>query len=360
MSTDIGGVEPSLAAISLSLTELGLELRRSWPRSAEQLLLDLQDESGGRVAGQWFRDPDRARATAAATPGARCTGRIVLQPGGADRRLAALRDLLAEPGTELVSHRPERRAVLRHTSERAVPQHGGDRADRYTKVVPVKKHQALEAASRAAAALPLRTPRVHSTDARRGTVTTEALPGRTLHDLLSGSRAEAACASAGGALAALHRIPPPQDLPVHGWAEEQAVTGKWQQHAASYAAPLAFGGSPSPGDVIDVDSSEAPGVLIHRDFHDLQVLVDSDGSVGVLDFDLMAVGDPALDLANLLAHLELRRRQGLVADAEPLRRAVLSGYAPSEETVQRIPGYEVLAGQRLAAVYAFRDSRRIT
>jgi hypothetical protein len=346
--------DPSLTGITRALAGLGFELRRSWPRSADRLLLDLHpldEASGPPVAGQWFRDPDQARATAAATPGASRADRIVLQPGGADQKLSALGDLLQDPRNELVSHRPERRAVLRQRR---------GREHRYTKVVPVKKHSGLERATRSAAVLPLRTPVVHSTDPVRGTVTTEALPGLTLHALLPGPRAQAACVATGAALAALHRIEPPPAVPVHDWAAEQAVAERWQQYAASYRAPL------SPPGAADLDASArveidaAPRTLIHRDFHDLQVLVDQDGAIGVLDFDLMAIGDPALDLANLLAHLDLRQRQGLVDDAAPLRRAVLRGYAPGSALVDRIPGYEALARQRLAAVYAFRPSRRIT
>jgi hypothetical protein len=346
--------ERSLTGITRALAGLGFELRRSWPRSADQLLLDLRplDEAGGPpVAGQWFRDPDQARSTAAATPGAIGTDRFVLQPGGADQKLSVLGELLQDPRNELVSHRPERRAVLR---QRHGPEH------RYTKVVAVKKHPGLERATRTAAGLPLRTPVVHSSDAARGTVTTDALPGRTLHDLLAGPRAEAACAATGAALAALHRIQPPPTVPVHGWSEEQAVTQRWRQSAASYQAPL---GPPLPLDEegsASPSTGAAPRTLIHRDFHDLQVLIDQDGSVGVLDFDLMAIGDPALDLANLLAHLDLRQRQGLVDDAAPLRRAVLRGYHPGAGLTDRIPGYEALARQRLTAVYAFRPTRRIT
>ncbi len=345
--------ELSLADVTSALAGIGFELRRSWPRSADQLLLDLQpleDATGAPVAGQWFRDPDRARSTAARTPGASCAGRVVLQPGGADQKLVPLSALLQDPRTELVSHRPERRAVLRHH---------GDGSHRYTKVVAVRKHQTLERATRLAQALPLRTPRLHSTDPARGTVTTDALPGRTLRDLLAGPRAEAACTATGAALAALHRVPPPPAVPVHGWLEEQAVTQKWQQYAATFRAPLAL---PPPPDA-DLSAEASVGAartLIHRDFHDGQVLVADDGSVGVLDFDLMAIGDPALDLANLLAHLDLRCRQGLVDDAAPLRHAALLGYRPGRQIASRIPGYEALARQRLAAVYAFRTTRRIT
>ena len=173
-----------MAGITRALSGIGFELRRSWPRSADQLLLDLQpiqDASGKPVAGQWFRDPYRARSTAASTPGATCAGRVRSSSRAVrTEKLVPLSDLLQDPRTELVSHRPERRAVLRHH---------GEGNHRYSKVVAVKKHQTLERATRLAQALPVRTPRVHSTDPTRGTVTTEALPGRTLHDLLTGPRA---------------------------------------------------------------------------------------------------------------------------------------------------------------------------
>ena len=51
-------------------------------------------------------------------------------------------------------------------------------------------------------------------------------------------------------------------------------------------------------------------MLVHRDFHDGQVLLDESYAVGLIDFDLMAAGDPALDVANFLCHLELREHQG--------------------------------------------------
>ncbi|TFV53665.1 hypothetical protein E4P41_20890, partial [Geodermatophilus sp. DF01-2] len=97
-----------------------------------------------------------------------------------------------------------------------------------------------------------------------------------------------------------------------------------------------------------------PAVPLHRDLHDRQVLVADDGSVGLLDFDLLAAGEPALDLANLLAHLSLRQHQGLVTDAGPLRAAVLEGYRPAPAVAARVPVREAVTRLRLAAVYAFR------
>ena len=90
------------------------------------------------------------------------------------------------------------------------------------------------------------------------------------------------------------------------------------------------------------------------------MVVDDDGAVGLLDFDLMAVGPPAVDLANVLVHLDLRVRQGLVADAAPLRAAVLEGYQPGEDQLAELPRRERTTWQRLAAVYAFRPPRSAT
>jgi aminoglycoside phosphotransferase (APT) family kinase protein len=96
--------------------------------------------------------------------------------------------------------------------------------------------------------------------------------------------------------------------------------------------------------------------LLHRDLHDGQMIFSS-AHDGILDLDLMAVGDPALDLGNLLAHLELRSEQGLlrigVGEAE---EALLEGYGPSHRVLQALPVYREVARQRLQAVYSLRDA----
>lgn len=101
--------------------------------------------------------------------------------------------------------------------------------------------------------------------------------------------------------------------------------------------------------------------VIHRDLHDGQLLLTSgpDGrfqadGVGLLDFDLVAAGDPALDLANLIEHLHLRERQGTLADAESAARALLDGYGPDEDVLDRVIPYRALAARRLEALYCFR------
>lgn len=57
---------------------------------------------------------------------------------------------------------------------------------------------------------------------------------------------------------------------------------------------------------------------IHRDFHPAQVLIDAARRVHLVDFDLYAEGDPALDAGNFLAHLAEQALR-LHGDAAALR-----------------------------------------
>ena len=102
---------------------------------------------------------------------------------------------------------------------------------------------------------------------------------------------------------------------------------------------------------------------MHRDLHDCQLLLapGPDGlRPGVLDCDLMALGDPALDLANLVAHLELRWRQGLPADAEAVTAVLLGAYRPDAAVRAALPFHLANARLRLRCVYALRAHVRVT
>lgn len=333
----------NFAEVVDQLAEHGWRLRKAWPRGLDRLLLDLQPAAaavGPRVAGQWFAAPARASAVAAATPGAAAIGRLVIQPKGVDRRLPALARSLRRPGSELVGHRPERRAVVRDPD-------GG-----YTKFVRPDRWHRLVTTTRLAETLPVPTPKIIATDPVAATVTTDTLLGRTLTERLTDGSAVDACRAAGRTLAALHRIRPDPSLSVHDLAAERSVADHWQQQARDLSAPLRFThrlaspqGPTTPPDHLAV---------IHRDLHDGQLLITDDGRVGVLDFDLVALGDPALDLANLVAHLELRAEQGMITDPQPLITAILDGYRPSTDIEARLPTYRALTWRRLTAVYAFR------
>jgi Ser/Thr protein kinase RdoA (MazF antagonist) len=156
----------------------------------------------------------------------------------------------------------------------------------------------------------------------------EVVPGTCLGDLIAKDADPGPFARTGAALAELHR---------HGgtdarrWtmADEAAVLERALSRAADARPDLA-------GVVREIGSHAARslaalgdgvGCAIHRDFYFDQVIVD-DARLWIVDLDLFACGDPAIDVGNFLAHLDefgLRR----YTDHRALDRqktAFLSGY----------------------------------
>lgn len=104
---------------------------------------------------------------------------------------------------------------------------------------------------------------------------------------------------------------------------------------------------------------------IHRDFYFDQVLVDGDRIV-LLDFDLFALGDPALDVGNFIAHLEeyaLRSRgnhRAFDATTDSFRRRYLA-CCGQPETAHRIEIYRILSlARHIELSTRFRDREHET
>ncbi|MFQ6005296.1 MAG: phosphotransferase [Woeseia sp.] len=105
----------------------------------------------------------------------------------------------------------------------------------------------------------------------------------------------------------------------------------------------------------------APAVvgLAHRDLHDKQ-FIQQVNYLALLDFDLMSRADVALDAANFLAHLVLRKLQGLQGASQrgidAGGKKFLQGLARNEESGfwERLRFYQATTFCRLALVYAVR------
>lgn len=85
---------------------------------------------------------------------------------------------------------------------------------------------------------------------------------------------------------------------------------------------------------------------IHRDLHPRQLIL-SGSRVWLLDWDLAAQGDPALDVGNLCAYLRSRWPE---ATAEVAVTAIWAGYAPLARpgVLDRVGRFEAFACLRLA------------
>jgi|SRR6267378_2869475 len=183
----------------------------------------------------------------------------------------------------------------------------------------------------------------------------EAAPGMPYQDLLKGPRYRHYLRQAGRALARLHRLPgvaagPGKRLQDHmkelmrpsPLALTKAVPELRAQVEALVAAMLraeaAWGGNWAPA-------------WLHRDFHIGQLFYGR-GQVWVIDWDLAACGDPALDIGNFLHNLD----NHLAGQAAAGRAAFGEGYLESGEAVvvRRSPLYEGFTCLRRACK-AFRE-----
>lgn len=298
--------------------------RRAWPHR-EGLAVEARDP-GGRVVALVVTDDE-----------------IRLLPGR-DRALPALAPATARGG-ELLGHRPGRRAVLRDP--------GGD----YLKVVrPGRAHRVADGLDRAAALVAGRAgapmvPAVLARDDRAGWVRLAPLPGPSLHGLLrtDAVAAESVSRQVRQAIAALQDAPP-TGLPRHTHADEADVLRRWVDDADGWAGTDLAEHLPAVTGRLR-SLPEPRWVPCHRDLHDRQILASGRGTVGLLDLDTLCAADPALDPANLLAHLELRTLQGHTPAATATRCATAVADRPGPVA---LAAYTAAALLRLAAVYTFR------
>ena len=350
-----------IAQLSEELAAAGFRLRKAQPRGPARLTMELGAPDGTICAGQWHADAAEAARVAALVVGrfgpdavdVLGGGRLLVQHRGADRRLPVLFRLVRD-GATLVAHRPERRAVVRLDGRG------------YVKVVrPGSTAQVVEPL-RLLRMDDVRLPRVIADDDRRGVVTLSVVAGRTMLACAGDATRPdddlaADVARVGAAVSRLHRHPVHLDRTPHDTTAEVAAARRWLAAATDHRllAPDAW------RPLLDAAIARLPDAparlsLLHRDLHDKQVVLSPGEQVGLLDLDLATRGDPAVDLANLVAHIDLRVRQGVCSERRGARcaTALLEGYAPAPDVLARIAPYVALTRLRLAGVYAFRPDTR--
>ncbi|MHC5005292.1 MAG: phosphotransferase, partial [Planctomycetota bacterium] len=321
---------------------------------------------GAPVAGQWMSDRERlgeiaeqTRARAGAVAPAvldGAGGAVLLQPGGADRALEALPQLVERDGAQLVAHRPELRAVVRLEGSPRTFYAKVVRRSRLRRMLMTAWHLE-DLAPRA-----FRIPDAIKADLRRGVITFAEMPGRALHERLAEADVDAMLRDTGAALRSLHDGQPPRHAPTHDAAAEVRVLRSWVEGVRELTDldGAALAATAARVERLLLDDAPAPTATVHRDFHDKQILIRTKGRVGLLDFDQLASGEPELDVANMLAHLELRHLQDrcTAAGTDAAGAGFLEGYGSADLAGRRLRAYFEATRLRLACVYACRPRWR--
>lgn len=259
----------------------------------------------------------------------------------------------AELRTTLVAHRLGKRAVLR------VDGPGG--VVRYVRLRATKsksgregfdRHVALWRALRETRAL--RVPEPLRFDDGLGAAVFAPLAGAA--PVFAGLAGYRACRDIARAMEALRALA--IEAPLHGVRDEMEILSGWAARLAVFAPDL----EPPVSRGLDLLAQEmeslpeGPAVPCHRDLHEKQILLTQEGA-GLLDFDTLRLGDPALDIGNLQAHLFLAGRR----DRRPLATfedaLVASGDAG---LAGRAAVWRRAALLRLGMIYAFTDEPRVT
>lgn len=203
---------------------------------------------------------------------------------------------------------------------------------------------------------PLAIPDALFYDAGMRILVQRAAPGASLRAAIASGRHDA-MAMAGRAAARLHALPG-TELPEPSTAEHVAQLMRPHPLALAEAAPAL---RPRIEAVLDAVHRAAAAAgshraTVHRDLHPGQMLVD-DARMWLIDWDLAAAGDPALDVGNLLAWLETHLQD---RDARACRDRFLAGYVDGggENALGRTDAYRAFTYLRLACK-RFRFGRDI-
>jgi Ser/Thr protein kinase RdoA (MazF antagonist) len=238
---------------------------------------------------------------------------------------------------EELKRKPGRRRTLRAT---------GNRRTAIIKIYESERAPVVAARVTALSAGPPepRVPEVLHLDPGRRMVVLSEVSGNPLRESIV-NRDLAACARAGGALAAWHqawRNARPNGLLPHTIENEERILLSWAD-----AAPPPI--SAAVRSVLPSLTGKWPSTtVVHRDLYEEQVLLGT--RVGLIDLDDAALGPPELDVGNLVAHVELLERRR-AADFGPERDALLEGYGADSLDAALFDRCRRLALLRLACIH---------
>ncbi len=237
--------------------------------------------------------PDLATPLLAAALGARAT------------------ESFAVTGIDVLKYKPRRRAVLRYRLTGAPWPHVIGkvfRDERAGRLAAIQAHL-WDAGFNPAAADRIRVAESIAVVPELRAFLQEQAPGRTLNERFADGEDLGVCVDrAAEAIARLHGLAWRVDwtpLTTYTLADEV-------DHLAVYGADLVAARPALAGDVADLLEAlrgwagQLPAFdahrPIHRDFYYSQVLIDG-ADLTLIDFDLVSLGDPAIDVANFMAHL---------------------------------------------------------
>ncbi len=194
---------------------------------------------------------------------------------------------------------------------------------------------------------PLAVPGVVGWDSQRSVLVQTLAPGRPLLTELQGDRWQRALLAVAGALVYLHGAPVRAGRPT-GIADHLADLVRPHPRLTALAVPWA---APRLNAVIDVLEARAAAAAIvqasaiHRDVHARQMFVTG-SQVWLVDWDLFARGDPALDVANFAVYLTTHLgRRGTAAATAFVDAYVSAG----TDLSPRLPVFMALTYVRLIA-----------
>lgn len=303
------------------------------------------DGAGGLLTRDAVPLGDAARPTSVLGPGERWDGalRCVVRTFPHDPGLPGLARLVADLGAgpdDVLSYLPGLRAVLRSRTPAGpvVVKAGGDpEALRRNH----SRHRALHAslvvdrASAPAVSRPL------DVDGTRLVRREELLPGTSPERALAaGASPQALAAAVADRVAALHALPPRDELHLADHAAA-VLLARWRRKTLRTVGRALPGLAPRATAVVDALDAARPAAaatgVVHGDLHTANLLAGPAG-VTLLDPDALGVGDPELDVAVLVGRLLL------VAAAAGDPRGDVTAFARGV-----VPAYEAAAGRPLRA-----------